>query len=132
MSEAPNIFPALRYRDAAKAERWLAEAFGFSTVFSVPGEGGRVAHAELQLGAGRIMIGSADEVANETAADPRAARQSIYVAVPDVDEHYARARAAGARITLEPTEMDYGSREYAAVDLENNHWSFGTYQPGAS
>ncbi|MQA09425.1 MAG: glyoxalase [Pseudonocardiaceae bacterium] len=129
MTAVPNIFPVLRYRDAAKAERWLADAFGFSTVFSVPGEGGRIAHAELRLGAGRIMIASADDVAEETALDPRTARQSNYVAVPDIDEHYARAVAAGAHVTLELTDMDYGSREYSATDFEGNHWSFGTYQP---
>lgn len=130
MNSAPNIFPILRYQDAAKAQRWLAEAFGFTVIFSVPGEAGRVQHAELKLGAGRVMIGSAgDETVAESAPDPRTARQSVYVAVPDVDEHHSRARAAGAQVTMELTDMDYGSREYAARDFEGNHWCFGTYQP---
>jgi predicted enzyme related to lactoylglutathione lyase len=54
---------------------------------------------------------------------------SVYVAVPDVDAHCAQARAAGAEITREPFDTDYGSRDYAARDLAGNVWSFGTYRP---
>ena len=36
---------------------------------------------------------------------------------------------AGAEITMEPTDQDYGSRDFAARDLEGNEWSFGTYVP---
>jgi uncharacterized glyoxalase superfamily protein PhnB len=31
---------------------------------------------------------------------------------------------------MEPTDQDYGSRDYMAQDLEGNVWSFGTYTPG--
>lgn len=127
-SKAPNIFPALRYADAAKALRWLHEAFGFEQVMSVPGEGDTVAHAEMRLGAGTIMFGSGKPEPSQS-ADPRDAPFTIYVAVQDPDAHCATARAAGAEITMELTDMDYGSREYAARDFEGNHWSFGTYQP---
>ncbi|ATB28355.1 aminotransferase [Melittangium boletus DSM 14713] len=51
----------------------------------------------------------------------------MYVA--DVDAHCARARAAGAAIVMEPYNTEYGSRNYAARDLEGNVWSFGTYRP---
>lgn len=126
----PNIFPALRYADAGKALRWLHEAFGFEQVMAVPGAAGTVAHAEMRLGAGTIMFGSAPEDSLvETANDSRKARAAVYAWVPDVDAHYAVARAAGAEITMELTDMDYGSREYAARDFEGNHWSFGTYLP---
>ena len=39
-----------------------------------------------------------------------------------------RARKAGAQITAEPHDTDYGSRHCAAQDPEGNHWSFGTYR----
>ncbi|GAA2802241.1 VOC family protein [Saccharopolyspora taberi] len=126
----PNIFPALRYTDAQKALTWLRDAFGFEQVMSVPGPDGTVAHAEMRLGAGRVMFGSAPKGSvPETDPDPRAAHFTVYVAVPDVDAHYARAREAGAEITMELRDTDYGSREYSARDFEGNHWAFGTYQP---
>ena len=57
--DPPNIFPALRYDDAPAAIEWLGRAFGFETHFEVPGPDGSIAHAELRLGAGMIMLGSA-------------------------------------------------------------------------
>jgi uncharacterized glyoxalase superfamily protein PhnB len=55
----------------------------------------------------------------------------IYVAVDDPDAHHDRAVAAGAELVMELTDQDYGSREYAARDLEGNVWCFGTYRPTA-
>ena len=124
----PTIFPALRYADAQKALSWLHDAFGFEQSVAVPGEGGTIAHAEMRLGNGTIMFGSTSEVP-EIDPDPRKAHFIIYVAVADIDAHYARACEAGAEITAELGDTDYGSREYGARDFEGNHWAFGTYQP---
>jgi uncharacterized glyoxalase superfamily protein PhnB len=38
-------------------------------------------------------------------------------------------RAAGAEIRRELEDMEYGSREYSARDLEGHSWHFGTYRP---
>jgi uncharacterized glyoxalase superfamily protein PhnB len=54
----------------------------------------------------------------------------VYVAIGDPDAHYARAKAAGARIIRELSDTPYGSREYGAKDPEGNTWSFGTYHAG--
>jgi uncharacterized glyoxalase superfamily protein PhnB len=121
----PNIFPALRYRDANAAIAFLKDAFGFSEKSVYRGDDGVVHHAELQLGAGIVMLG---QVADH---EPPSAAQTIYVAVADADAHYAQAKAAGAEITREIMDMDYGSREYGAHDLEGYSWSFGTYDPYA-
>ena len=119
-----NIFPALRYDDCDRALSWLKDAFGFEEKAVYRADDGAIHHAELRLGDGLIMLGQA----NGPGAVPDR-RQSIYVSVPDPDEHYARAKAAGAEITGELTDQPYGSREYGAGDLEGNAWSFGTYNP---
>jgi uncharacterized glyoxalase superfamily protein PhnB len=127
----PNIFPAMRYRDANTAIEWLKEAFGFEEKAVYRGDDGSVQHAELRLGAGMIMLGEHREGGffGETEPDPAAATTSIYVVVDDPDGHHDRAKAAGAEIHRELTDQDYGSREYSARDLEGNLWSFGTYDP---
>ena len=54
----------------------------------------------------------------------------VYIVVDgDVDGHCARARAAGAKILREPTDEDYGGRDYVCLDPEGQMWSFGTYKP---
>jgi len=52
-----------------------------------------------------------------------------YCAIEDVDSLCERARAAGADIPLEPTDTDYGSRDFTVRDPEGNLWAFGTYRP---
>jgi uncharacterized glyoxalase superfamily protein PhnB len=41
-----------------------------------------------------------------------------------IDEHCARAEAAGARITQRPEDQFYGARVYRALDLEGHVWNF--------
>jgi len=45
------------------------------------------------------------------------------VYVDDVDRHYERAKAAGARIIREIESAEYG-RLYAAADPEGHRWMF--------
>jgi uncharacterized glyoxalase superfamily protein PhnB len=133
-----NVYPAYGYRDAREAIRWLGEAFGLEEQMVVPGEGDRIAHAELRIGAGIVMLGSrsasmrfpdATRVVDSGGADFSEVPYSIYIAVEDPDAHFERASTAGARIVREPYDTEYGSREYTALDLEDNVWTFGTYQP---
>jgi uncharacterized glyoxalase superfamily protein PhnB len=125
----PNIFPALKYKDAPKAIDWLGKAFGFEKQFVVPGEHDTVAHAQLRNGTGMIMMGSAGkpDPKNPWSTEPF----GIYVVVKDIDAHYARAMAAGAKIERPLADTDYGSRDYSVRDLEGHLWSFGTYDPYA-
>ncbi len=126
-SQAPNIFPALRYKDASAALQWLSRAFGFETLLEVPMPDGKIAHAEMKLGPGVIMLGAIhDDPGNPWGT----VRQGIYVYMEDVSAHYARAKAAGADIVRELQETPYGSREYSVRDIEGHLWSFGTFHPG--
>jgi uncharacterized glyoxalase superfamily protein PhnB len=47
----------------------------------------------------------------------------------DPDEHFSRARAAGAEVIDEPADKPYGGRIYVVRDPEGYVWSFGTYRP---
>ncbi len=117
----PNIFPFLRFADAEAGVALLQDAFGFREHAIHRGDDGRIVHAELSLGAGIVMVGEGDPTS-----------QGIYVAVDDVDAHYARAKAAGVEITRELEDMPYGSREYSARDADGHVWSFGSYKPEVS
>ena len=47
---------------------------------------------------------------------------------PLADQIGERLRAAGAEVLRELHDTDYGSRDFAVLDPEGNHWSFGTYR----
>ena len=140
MSAARNtrttINPALRYRDAQGAIAWLCKALGFErrAVYE-DGEGG-IAHAQLTLGNGLIMVSSArDDAWGQRMAQPDEIggreTQCCCLTVADVDAHYQRAIAAGAEI-IEPLEAkDYGGKGYACLDPEGHLWWIGSYDPWA-
>lgn len=129
-----NIIPALRYRNAPKAIEWLCEAFGFEQHMVVPGANGAIAHAQLTLGNGMIVLGSVapDQYGKLTKQPDEtggAVTLSIYIIVPDADAHYKRAKAAGAEIVIDIKNEDYGGRGYTCRDVEGHLWNFGTYDP---
>jgi uncharacterized glyoxalase superfamily protein PhnB len=121
------IIPTLRYKDAKAAIDFLERAFGLERKAVYENEDGTVGHAELTYGRGMVMLGSSG------AGDPQfeTRQSSIYVIVDDPDALHDRAKAAGAEITRELQDTDYGSREFSARDPEGNAWSFGTYDPWA-
>lgn len=120
--QAATFFFAPKYRDAGKAYRWVADAFGFEPGDIHTGEGERVVHAEM-------YVGSADSP--HQPADDAASGPGVYAVVADgdIDAHYARAQAAGAGMVRPFQDTGYSSREYTALDFEGNPWSFGTYGP---
>jgi uncharacterized glyoxalase superfamily protein PhnB len=124
----PTIFPSLRYDDAPAAIDFLVRAFGFERHAVYDGDNGTINHAEVRLGAGIVMLGSSWAERPAT----RGRGEGIYAVVEDPDGHYARAREAGAEISRELEDTDYGSRGYSARDPEGNEWHFGTYQPFAT
>jgi len=125
----PRITPYLYYSDVARALEWLTAAFGFEERLRLPGEDGTgVGHAEMAFADGVLMLGPAS--ADRGAASAQSllgVPSSLYVYVDDVDAHCERARRAGAKIAMEPVDMFWGDRMYAAVDFDGQHWTFAEH-----
>ena len=131
---AAAVIPTLRYRDGRAAIDFLCRAFGFQEHLVVPDASGAVAHAQLVHGNGMVMLGSArnnafHELVQSPAESGAVGSQSAYVHVTDVDAHYTRAKAAGARIVIDIQDNDYGGRGYSCQDPEGHVWNFGSYDP---
>jgi len=124
----PQVWPTLRARDARGLIRFLVEAFGFEETV-VYGDGDRVHHAQLSWPeGGGVMLGSAPEGGETETGPTMPGAFGAYVVTAHPDDLCRRAKAAGAEITTEPHDTDYGSRDFAARDPEGNRWSFGTYR----
>lgn len=130
-----TLIPSLRYRDAYAAIEWLCNTFGFHRQAVYPGPENTVAHAQLTLGGGMVMLGSASNPSHhpEQTAHPDEiggrSVSSVYVVVPDCNQVYARAQAAGAEFLMELETMDYGGQAFTVRDPEGYHWSVGEYDP---
>ncbi len=129
-----NIIPGMRYRDAHAAIEWLCEVLGFERRMVVPdGEGG-VAHAELTLGGGMIMLGSDQGNADDFVVAPTpdgTLTQNAYIVVSEIEAAYERAKDAGANIVSELEEQHYGGSLFSVRDPEGQLWHLGSYDPWA-
>ena len=129
-----SIIPGHRYRNAPAAIDWLCKVFGFERHAVYEGENGAIAHAELTLGNGMIMLGSGkDEESGRSFKSPEelggVETCSLYIVVPDADAAHARAVAAGAAVTTPLHDTPYGSRDFTVKDPEGHTWNVGTYDP---
>jgi uncharacterized glyoxalase superfamily protein PhnB len=121
------VIPVLVYEDIEAAHDFLVATFGFTSGGLHRLDDGTVVHAEVRAGDAPIWLHRV--TAEHEMASPRGAAAShggLSVLVPDVDAHYARTRAAGARIDREPEDQDYGLREYGTRDPENHRWWFAS------
>ena len=111
--------PVLTVADVPEAAGWLCEAFGFSERLRI-GEGHR---SQLEVpGGGAVIVA---EVRPDTRVPtPGARAHSVMVRVIDARGHCERARRAGVRIVMEPTDFMYGERQYAAEDPFGHRWTF--------
>jgi uncharacterized glyoxalase superfamily protein PhnB len=112
------VIPVLIYPDVREAVSWLGTAFGLVERVRI-GENHR---AQLSIGEGAVIVG-------DTRAERRPPRRgevthSVIVRVEDVDAHCERARTNGAHILMEPTDFEYGERQYTAEDPAGHQWTF--------
>jgi uncharacterized glyoxalase superfamily protein PhnB len=113
-----TVIPVLIYPDVREAVRWLGEAFGFEERLQI-GESHR---SQMRFGDGAV-------IAADVRHEQRPPRQgeithSVLVRVDDARAHCERARAARARIVMEPTDFEYGERQYTAEDPAGHRWTF--------
>ena len=124
--EGPRFTPYLLYRDVAGALKFLSKAFGFQKHGEVmKDDEGVLNHAAMKYGDGLVMLGCP----GKKYKNPKKlghVTQSVYVMVDDVDQHYKKAKKAGAKILEKPSDMFYGHRRYGARDPEGHEWYFAT------
>ena len=123
----PALTPSIFYKDPKAALDWLEQAFGFERSMVITDQAGNIAHSEMRVGDGLIYVGSEW---TETVASPASVggknTQSIHVHIAHgIDEHCARAKAAGAVVLQGPSDQFYGDRTYRATDPEGHVWVFG-------
>lgn len=126
-ASAVRLWQALAFRDVERMTGWL-RAIGFEEHATYRDEDGTVVHAEwLWPGGGGIMFGAVRE--GSPLHEP--GRAGTYLVTDDPDRVFAAAVAAGATVQREVMDEEFGGRGGSVLDPEGNHWSFGSYQPGA-
>jgi uncharacterized glyoxalase superfamily protein PhnB len=115
---AASVVPVLIYPDVQAAADWLSAAFGFEERVRI-GDNHR---AQMRWDTGALIVADV----RHDQRPPRAGEvtHSVLVRVADARSHCERARAHGARILMEPTDFEYGERQYTAEDHAGHRWTF--------
>src|SRR5437016_547930 len=125
MPHFTHLIPLLVYADIPAAHDFLVAAFGFESGGVERNADGVAVHAEVRLGDQKIWLHRVTAEHEMGSPGTKGVMGSgLVVYVDNVDAHYERARAAGAKIDSEPTDQPYGQREYGVRDPEGHRWWF--------
>jgi uncharacterized glyoxalase superfamily protein PhnB len=126
----PQFFVYLTVRDCEAAIELYRKAFNFEVTSSVPGENGKIQHAELKYGEMVIMMAPEGAWGNATHKAPitlgTSPSSTFYMYVENVDEFYKHAIEGGAKSLGEPEEGFWGDRFCRVSDADGYEWMFAT------
>lgn len=121
-----SVTPYLVVSDAARALDFYAKAFGAKEKVRMPGPGGRIMHAEFQIGDSMLMLAE-EGGPNKSAESYGGSPVSIFLYVEDVDSVFNRAVQAGAKADMPPQDMFWGDRFGKLTDPFGHYWALATH-----
>jgi PhnB protein len=124
----PRVTPYLCVDPANAAIDFYTKVLGARERMRMPSPGGKVGHAELELGDSLIML--ADEHPDVGALSPKSVGGTpvtINLYVEDVDAVFERALQEGATTLRQPENQFYGDRTGQFEDPFGHRWSVGTH-----
>jgi PhnB protein len=123
-----TVTHAIVVDDAATALEFYAKALGAKERNRMMGPGGKVWHAEIEIGDSVVML--SDEFPGSDLKSPKTlggTAAAVWMYVPDVDAVFQRAVAAGATPRQEPQTMFWGDRFGTVTDPFGHSWSIATH-----
>lgn len=121
-----SVTPYLIVRGAARAIEFYGKAFGATERMRMDGPGGRVMHAEIQIGDSVVMLADEPETGARSPEAYGGTPVSIMLYVEDVDATVKRAVEAGARLTRPVENQFYGDRMGGITDPFGHEWYVAT------
>jgi PhnB protein len=115
-----NVNPYLHPRRAEPLIAFLKRAFGAEEIAKHASPDGVVHHAEIRVGDSVVEMG-------EARGKYETMEAMFYLYVPNVDDVWRQAVAAGATSFQEPTDQFYGDRSAAVKDNYGNKWYIATH-----
>ena len=124
----PQVSPYLAIDGAGAAIDFYREVFGATERVRMPAPGGKIGHAELEIGDSLIML--ADEDVERDIRGPKAVggtpvTMSVYV--EDVDDVFERALNAGVTALSPVEDQFYGDRSGQFEDPFGHRWNVATH-----
>jgi len=123
-----SVTPYLCIDGAAEAIEFYKKAFGAKELSRMPAPGGKVGHAEVQIGDSHVML--ADEFPEMGFRSPKSVGGTpvmMHLYVEDVDATVTRAASAGAKVVRAVEDQFYGDRGGKIEDPFGHSWYVSTH-----
>jgi PhnB protein len=123
-----TVTPYLALDDAAKAIEYYKNAFGAKERGRMDAPGGKIGHAELEIGDSLVML--SDALPQFTTRSPRelgGTTANVFLYVEDVDAVVKRAVDAGGTIEMGVADQFWGDRFGVVQDPFGHLWSIATH-----
>ncbi|WP_375769281.1 VOC family protein [Archangium gephyra] len=118
-----SLTPYLSLRDAAKAIEFYKAALGATEVFRLSMPGGKIAHAELQIGDARLKVADTmPQWGNKSAKDLGGTPVRLSLYTENVDALNERFLKAGGKQVRPPENQFFGDRTAQVEDPEGYQW----------
>jgi PhnB protein len=124
-----SVTPYLVVENAAKALDFYKHAFGAKEMFRMDGPGGKIAHAEIQIGDSRVMLADESPEMNSRAPGSIGGTPvSLMIYTENVDTVFKAALKAGGIQTRAVEDMFYGDRSGSLTDPFGHQWHIATHK----
>jgi PhnB protein len=123
-----TLIAYLAVEDADRAIEFYKDAFGAEEILRMPGQDGKIAHAELQFGDSKLMLSDPFPQSNVRPPLERGGpTASIFMYCEDVDAMFEQAKRAGATVVMELENMFWGDRFGTLTDPFGQVWSLSQH-----
>lgn len=123
-----TVTPYMSIKNAAKALDFYKKAFNAKELFRMDGPGGKIMHAEIQIGDSKIML--SDENLEMNFKSPESfggSPMSLMLYVDDVDSLFKQAINAGGKEVMAVENQFYGDRSGTLKDPFGHIWTLATH-----
>lgn len=125
----PALAPHLVVDDAAAAIDFYVKAFNAIEMGRVPGPGGKLVHAAVQINGSIVMLNDDfPEMNDGKESTPTAlggTPVTIHLTVTDVEQKFQQAVDAGATVVMPLADQFWGDRYGMLRDPFGHNWSLG-------
>ncbi len=123
-----SVTPYLTLKSADTAIRFYQRAFGAKEILRLSMPGGGVAHAEIEVGDSRVMLGDENpSYGNKSPETLGGSPTAFMFYVEDVEAAFEQAVKAGATVKRPVADQFYGDRVGTVVDPFGYQWSIGMH-----
>jgi len=114
-----TVTATMNQADAAATIAFCKKAFGAKVRSKMPAPGGKIMHAEVEIGGSVVMVSDA------MMEPPRVS--SLFLYVDNADKTFAKAVKAGATPKMPVMDMFWGDRFGSVTDPAGNIWAIATH-----